>query len=271
MNYSDVTANVVKIVIEAGKKILDIYNSGDFEVEMKSDNSPLTLADRVGNAYITENVSRLYPDFGILSEESKMTNDRLDKSHVWVIDPLDGTKEFIKRNGEFTVNVALVEDGIPVSGVVGIPVKDEIYYASKGGGAYHMDASGRVSQIKTSKRDEIQDMVMVKSRSHASEALQHLIDTYPFAEVKESGSSIKICLIADGLADVYFRFGFTNEWDICAAHCVLQEAGGLLTDGYGDIMNYNKKDPLNRRGFIASNNSLHDKLIDIASQYLPDS
>lgn len=269
INYSEIVLNVKEIAVVAGNKILEIYNSGDFEVEMKSDNSPLTLADRVANAYITENVSKLYPDFGILSEESKFTNSRLNKKHVWVIDPLDGTKEFIKRNGEFTVNIALVEDGVPVVGVVVIPDKNETYFASKNRGAFHEDAVGGIKQIETSSKESIEQMVLVKSRSHASDALQNLIDTYRFAEVKESGSSIKICLIALGLADVYFRFGFTNEWDICAAHCVLQEAGGDLTDAYGHRIEYNKKDPLNRQGFVASNNSLHKKLIDISSQYLP--
>ena len=266
MDYQKIVTDVKEITIEAGKKIMEIYNSPDFEIEIKSDNSPITRADKAANDYIVQKVKEKYPDFGLLSEESKDTKERLHKEYVWVIDPLDGTKEFIKRNGEFTVNVGLVKNGKPVVGVVLIPVKNEIYYAVEGGGAFYESLNGENLKISASHKSEYNEMVMVKSRSHASEKLMKLIDKYKFKDVKDSGSSIKICLIAHGLADIYFRFGNTNEWDICAAHCVLSEAGGKMTDCLGNTLIYNKVDPLNRNGFIASNNAIHSKFVEMAQE-----
>ena len=268
MNYSEIVQFVKEIAIEAGNKILEIYNSPDFEIEMKEDNSPLTKADKVANDYIVQQLGKAYPEFGILSEESKLTNERLTKNHVWIVDPLDGTKEFIKRNGEFTVNIGLVEQGQPVLGVVTIPVNGEVYFASKGNGAYYQDKIGKISPIKSSTKEKLNEMVLMKSRSHASDKLKDLIEKHQFASVKESGSSIKICLIAHGLADIYYRFGFTNEWDICAAHSVLNEANGKMTDCYGNELTYNKEDPLNKNGFIASNSTVHSTFVEIAKDYI---
>lgn len=268
MDYQQIVSDVKEITIDAGKKILDIYNSPDFEVETKADNSPITKADKAANDYIVKKVREKYPDFGLLSEESKDTRKRLEKEHIWVIDPLDGTKEFIKRNGEFTVNVGLVKNGNPVLGVVFIPVRNEVYYAVAGGGAFYENASGEKLKIKASSKSKFEEMVMVKSRSHASDKLKSILDKYEFKEVKDSGSSIKICLIAFGLAEIYFRFGNTNEWDICAAHCVLSEAGGKMTDCHGNPLEYNKADPLNRNGFIASNNAVHDKFVQMAKEVI---
>jgi 3'(2'), 5'-bisphosphate nucleotidase len=136
----------------------------------------------------------------------------------------------------------------------------------EGGGAFYESLNGEKIKITASHKSEYNEMVMVKSRSHASEKLMKLIDKYKFKDVKDSGSSIKICLIAHGLADIYFRFGNTNEWDICAAHCVLSEAGGKMTDCLGNSLIYNKVDPLNRNGFIASNNAIHSKFVEMAQE-----
>ncbi len=268
MDYQKIVTNVKEITIEAGKKIMEIYNSPDFEIETKSDNSPITRADKAANDYIVQKVQEKYPDFGLLSEESKDTKERLHKEYVWVIDPLDGTKEFIKRNGEFTVNVGLVKNGKPVLGVVFIPVRNEIYYAVEGRGAFYQSMNSEKMKITASDKSEYNEMVMVKSRSHASEKLIKIINKYKFKEVKDSGSSIKICLIAFGLADIYFRFGNTNEWDICAAHCVLSEAGGKMTDCLGNSFIYNKVDPLNQNGFIVSNNTMHHKFVEMAKEFI---
>jgi len=266
INYNAIVEDIKKITIEASKKIIDVYNSFDFEIEAKDDRSPVTKADKIANNYIVQEVKRLYPDFGVLSEESRDTMDRFERQHVWVIDPLDGTKEFIKKNGEFTVNIGLVKNGEPVLGVVGIPARGEYYFASKDNGAFYQNKEGQVSGIKCSSHDRIEKMTLVKSRSHASEKIGRLIEKYKFAAVKERGSSIKICLIASGLADVYYRFGMTNEWDICAAHAILNEAGGRMSDCQGNRITYNKKDTLNKNGFIASNNMIHNRLIEIANE-----
>lgn len=270
-NFDEIVHFTKKVAIEAGKRILEVYNQPDFEVRLKSDNSPITEADKVANEFILEQLQKYYPDFGILTEESKFDNDRLQKSLVWIIDPLDGTKEFIKRNGEFTVNIGLVEDGVPCVGVVYVPVKKDLYYAVKNNSAYVQHDGGVVTQIHCSSNAEIEQMILVKSRSHAGEKLNRLLQKYHFAAVKESGSSIKICMIARGLAEVYFRFGPTNEWDICAAHCVINEAGGKLTDCIGKTIHYNKPDPLNRNGFIASNNAIHPQLVKVAKEQIPPS
>ncbi len=267
MDYRAIEDHVKEIAIVAGEKILDIYHHSDFEIEKKDDSSPLTKADRVANDYIVEQLKRAYPEFGLLSEESKSTNERLTKKHVWVVDPLDGTKEFIKRNGEFTVNIGLVENGTPVVGVISIPVSGESYFASKGNGSYRQDQSGNRVKNQSSMRSGFSEMVLVKSRSHGSEKLQNLITKYAFAEIVEKGSSLKVCLIAEGKADVYFRFGLTNEWDICAAQCVLIEAGGEMTDCYGNELHYNKQDTLNKNGFIASNKIAHVKFVEIAKEF----
>lgn len=267
MNYTEVLNIVKGIAIEAGKIILEVYNSPDFEVELKSDRSPVTKADKLANEYIVENLKANFPEFGVLAEESKKDPSRLEKKYVWIVDPLDGTKEFIKRNGEFTVNIGLVEDGIPKVGVVGVPAKKETYFAACDLGAFYEDAQGIVTKIGCSTIDKIEEMTLVKSRSHASEQLTNMLNDYHFKATKDSGSSIKICLIARGAAEVYFRFGPTNEWDVCAAHCVLNEAGGKMTKCSGDEITYNHEETLNTNGFIASNNVLHQKFVEMALKY----
>lgn len=267
MNYAEMLEFVKNVAVEAGDKMLEIYNGTDFEIEIKSDNSPVTKADKVGNDHIIQRLQEKYPEIGILSEESKQSDDRFSKEYVWIIDPLDGTKEFIKRNGEFTVNIGLVKDGRPELGVVTIPAKGEAYVAAKGLGTHFQDNKGAISKVVSSDKSKIAEMTLVKSRSHASANLQKLLDKHHFAATRDSGSSIKICLIARGQAEVYYRFGPTNEWDICAAHCVLNEAGGRLTDIYGEEITYNKKDTLNKNGFIATNNTIHSYLIELGLQY----
>jgi len=267
MNYREMIEYVKQVALEAGEKILEVYNSPDFEVELKSDHSPVTKADKVANDYIVEQLQQKYPDFGVLAEESKADASRLEKLFVWIIDPLDGTKEFIKRNGEFTVNIGLVENGEPRLGVVYVPAKADLYYAATGVGAFFQHGEQAPVKIQCSGLTDIQQMTLMKSRSHASPVLLDLIEKYQFAATKDSGSSIKICLIAQGEAEVYYRFGPTNEWDISAAHCVLNEAGGKMTDCFGNAIRYNREDPLNRNGFTASNNTIHEKLVEISKEY----
>ena len=268
MNYQEMINFVKTVAIEAGEKILEVYHSPDFEVELKSDHSPVTKADKLANDYIVTQLQQKYPEIGVLAEESRADNSRLEKPLVWIIDPLDGTKEFIKRNGEFTVNIGLAENGEPRLGVVYVPAKSDLYFAAPGMGAFYQSANNNAVQIQCSSINNIEQMILMKSRSHASPKLQKLLAEYPFAATKDSGSSIKICLIASGEAEVYFRFGPTNEWDICAAHCILNEAGGRLTDCFGETVRYNRPDPLNRNGFLATNNAIHSELVELSKRYM---
>jgi 3'(2'), 5'-bisphosphate nucleotidase len=208
------------------------------------DHSPLTQADLVSHRILKSGLSRLAPQLPVLSEESAEVpfDERKCWRHFWMIDPLDGTKEFLRRTGEFTVNIALIENDRPVLGVVYAPVIDKLYFAARGNGSYRMD--GKVTTpIKIAAKTERTRFVV--SRDHASE-----LDQTKGCEVVVMGSSLKFCLIAEGSADVYPRHGATMEWDTAAAQCILEEAGGSVTDLEGNVLKYNKQVLLNS-GFVA--------------------
>ena len=240
-----------EIARDAGEKILHVYESADFDVQSKGDGSPLTRADRVAHEAIVAGLQQLTPEIPILSEESgeKESASRHTWGTFWLVDPLDGTKEFIKRNGEFTVNIALISEGRPVFGVVHAPVLNECFCGGDGYGAWRIDGSAR-------RRREMQvsDYVsgtatVVASRSHRGEAVEAFItslaERYGAPEVRSMGSSLKICLVAAGEADVYPRLGPTCEWDTAAAHAVVLGAGGKITDVEGQELAYNKQSILN--------------------------
>lgn len=242
-----------QLAIKAGKEIIKIYHS-QYDIEEKEDKSPLTTADKKANEVIVKGLEEKFPQHAILSEESQDKN-RLDKDYVWIVDPLDGTKEFIKKNGEFTVNIALTYKQKPIVGVIYIPAKEQLFFASKDNGSFFNN-----KKIKTSSRIELKNMILIKSRSHASQQVKKFIKEKKLAEVKTSGSSLKGCLVAQGKADIYFRFGPTHEWDICAMDAILKEAGGKLTNLKGKKIKYNQeKTKIN--GFLASNNTIHKKLL----------
>lgn len=251
--------DAIEAAIEAGKEILTIYE-GAFEVSYKDDNSPLTIADQKAHNCI---VKRLR-DTGIplLSEEGKSIPyaDRNRWHHLWIIDPLDGTKEFVKQNGEFTVNIALVENGAPILGVIYIPVEDTLYFSSQGVGAYRIehlkkiDIEGDVDALLTraQKLPETQERpyTMVGSRSHMSEEttsfFEEIRQEYPDAEIVSRGSSLKICMVAEGSADIYPRFAPTMEWDTAAGHAIALEAGyEVVRPDDEKPLEYNKEDLLN--------------------------
>ncbi len=248
--------------LDAARHILEIYNAGAVAAERKADGSPVTQADLAANAAIVERLRADFPDCPILTEEEADHLGRLDSEWVWIVDPLDGTKEFLARNGEFTVNIALAHRGVPVLGVVGLPVQDMLYYAAQGQGAWCEIGAGEPERLRVSQRARREEMVLVVSRSHAGGKIAKLMEEYPFAALLSRGSSLKGCLIASGDADVYFRLGPTNEWDICAMHAVVQEAGGHLTDLHGHPMRYNQPKTLNA-GFVVSNNTAHGHLLDL--------
>lgn len=242
---------IIAITREAGEAIMDIYSTGDFEVTDKSDQSPLTKADRASNAIINERLKALYPDIPIISEENKAIayEDRRGWEYFWLVDPLDGTKEFIKKNGEFTVNIALVRGGKPVLGVVGIPAKGTVYYAVENLGARKIDAEGNEFAISAKRSDGV-SLALIGSRSHPSPEfdayLQEMERQYTRVEFVPAGSSLKFCLVAEGVAHIYPRLGPTMEWDTAAGHAVVLEAGARVKIyGAEEDLQYNKENLLN--------------------------
>ena len=241
---------IISIAQDASKKILEVYNT-DFSFESKDDNSPLTLADTASNEIIVSQLKKNYPDIPVLSEESA---DDVPKNaeYCWVVDPLDGTKEFIKKNGEFTVNIALVHNQKPVLGVIAVPVTGIVYFASKGNGAFKME-NGTKTAIHVS--DKTTDLIWVGSKSHSTEKEANLIEQKKslIKEMISAGSSLKGTMVAEGKADIYYRFGLTCEWDTCAMHCITEEAGGIFRQMDGTEMLYNRKNHLNEKGFFVVN------------------
>ncbi|MEG1545190.1 MAG: 3'(2'),5'-bisphosphate nucleotidase CysQ [Tannerellaceae bacterium] len=256
----------VLAALEAGKAIMKIYTdpNADFEIERKADNSPLTLADRAAHAVIAAQLADTpYP---LLSEEGRNISyaERKDWPILWVVDPLDGTKEFIKRNGEFTVNIACVKNGVPVMGVIYVPVRNELYCSADGLGAFKVtdvqvdDYEGLdellMRAVKLPLAAPHKGIVVVASRSHLSEETEQFINELrlhtPDVTMKSSGSSLKICLVAEGSADVYPRFAPTMEWDTAAGHAIARGAGMEIyqagkANETNEPLRYNKEDLLN--------------------------
>jgi 3'(2'), 5'-bisphosphate nucleotidase len=250
---------VLAIARAAGGEILRVYGS-EFAVETKDDHSPLTAADRAAHALIVRELAKLTPDVPIWSEESARADvaDRGGWTWFWLVDPLDGTKEFIRRNGEFTVNIALVHDGAPVSGVVHVPVAGRDYWGSRAEGAWRRDAPGTAHRIAVT-RPARRPVRVVGSRSHASAALGAFLERVGPHELVTMGSSLKFCLVAEGAADVYPRLGPTSAWDTAAAQAVVEAAGGRVTDLAGRPLAYDCRaaDTLNP-WFLAFGDPLRD-------------
>ena len=219
---------LIDISIKAGNAILDYYQ-GDIQVERKEDDSPLTKADLASHNVIQESLNEINPEIPIISEEGGIPDheERSKWQTYWLIDPLDGTKEFIKKNGEFTVNIALIEDRKPVLGVVHIPVKKITYLGQKSAGSYKVDRDGVKSRIYSSKPDKSKPVTIVSSRSHGVSDTQERLQEMGFRVGKsvEAGSSLKFCLVAEGVADIYPRFGPTMEWDTAAGDAVFRYSG----------------------------------------------
>lgn len=252
---------VREIAQEAGRAIMDIYDNPG-AVETKSDGSPVTEADRESHRVIAGRLRDLTPEIPILSEESAQApyDERRHWTGFWLVDPLDGTKEFIDRRDEFTVNIALVADGVPVLGAVGIPAKDTLYWGVDGDGAWRQRGGADPEPIEVAHYRGGTPTV-VASRSHAGPETQAFIDRVTDAAgdcaLRSMGSALKICLVAEGEADVYPRLGPTSEWDIGAAHAVLAAAGGTLTTARGGPVGYNKENILNP-WFVAAGRSDFD-------------
>jgi 3'(2'), 5'-bisphosphate nucleotidase len=247
MNLKNLLPIAITATEEACKEILDVYNSGDFQAEVKGDNSPLTIADKRAHHCIVDMLKST--NLPLLSEEGKAIpyNERKDWEYFWMVDPLDGTKEFLKRNGEFTVNIALIHKNKPVLGVVAVPATGEVFYGAIGVGAF-LKHNG--TDIKLTERKAVDlkasGLRVVASRSHMNEDTENFINNLKEPSLVSSGSSLKFMLLINGKADVYPRYAPTMEWDTAAAHAVVNSAGvKVLQAGSNDELVYNKENLLN--------------------------
>ncbi|MDE7007190.1 MAG: 3'(2'),5'-bisphosphate nucleotidase CysQ [Lachnospiraceae bacterium] len=236
--------------MEAGKAIMEVYHAENVHVEYKDDRSPLTEADRRANQIIVDRLSKEFPEYAILSEEGKDSGERLRNDYCFVVDPLDGTKEFLKRNGQFTVNIALAYKGKPVMGVIYVPVTGELYWASEKSGAF-LTVNGETKQIHVSDRKK--DIRVVMSNSHGCAEMDRLIEKNNLVNHVKVGSSLKGCMVAKGDAEIYYRFNPTMEWDTAAMQCIAEEAGAIFRQMDDMDMRYNREDCVNRKGFYIIN------------------
>lgn len=250
LNSKDVLDTIKELSIVAGEEILKLFNK-DISPEYKEDNSPVTEADKNANDIIVSGIKKEFPDMGILAEESSDDLSRLEKRYCFLVDPLDGTKEFIRGNDEFTVNIALTEWGKPIGGVIYVPVYKELYYGWAGEGAFSL-INGEEKRLHVSKR--IGNIRLAKSRTHHSHMLDKLISINNINHVIVAGSAYKGCLLARGDVEAYYRFGRTMEWDTAAMEIIATEAGGIFSGMDGNQFKYNKKNPENPQGFYLLNN-----------------
>ncbi|MGO4262662.1 3'(2'),5'-bisphosphate nucleotidase CysQ [Lysobacter sp. TAB13] len=252
----ELTEGAIEIARAAAAAILVVYD-GEFEVERKADASPVTAADMAAHHVIVDGLARLTPDIPVLSEESADEVDlaqRRQWNRLWLVDPLDGTREFVKRNGEFSVNLALIEDGVAVFGLVLAPVGGALWYAQRGGAAFRRD--GDLTTQVHAQVPPAQPMRVAASRSHHSQRSDDFMvrahrEAAGGIRMVSLGSSLKFCRIAEGSLDLYPRFGPTSEWDTAAGQCVLEAAGGALLDPQGRPFRYNQREHLLNGDFIA--------------------
>jgi 3'(2'), 5'-bisphosphate nucleotidase len=241
MDYAGIVRTIRKLALEAGDEILKVYHGADFDVRSKSDNSPVTEADEMADKLISEGLKAAFPEIAIVSEERAETHG-VSTPVFFLVDPLDGTKEFVQRRGDFTVNIALIEDGRPTRGVVYAPAKDRLFYTNAEGltveesAPFDPAAPGETRPLGVSKPDP-EALVVVASKSHRDQATDDYINSYKVSDFRSAGSSLKFCLVAAGEADLYPRLGRTMEWDTAAGQAVLLGAGG-------DVVRFDDHAPL---------------------------
>ncbi|NVJ93955.1 MAG: 3'(2'),5'-bisphosphate nucleotidase CysQ [Marivivens sp.] len=241
MNLEKLVTVMRQLSLEAGEKIMEVYNSPDFEIKTKSDESPVTEADEAADAIISAGLRAAFPDVALVTEEQADSHGQ-DVSTFLIVDPLDGTKEFINRRGDFTVNIAYVLDGSPVRGIVYAPAKERLFYTDAGGnaveetGPFDKETVGELKPIRVSKPNN-EALFVVASKSHRDQATDDYLAKYKSKDLKSAGSSLKFCLVATGEADLYPRVGRTMEWDTAAGHAVLVGAGG-------DVVRFDNHQPL---------------------------
>jgi 3'(2'), 5'-bisphosphate nucleotidase len=242
---------IVALAREAASEILRVYE-GEFDVQRKDDDSPLTAADLAAHRCIVDGLERLSPDIPVLSEESAQDVPALLRRQwprMWLVDPLDGTREFVKRNGEFTVNIALIDDGEAVLGVVQAPVTGALWHGQRGRGAFRREGDRDVP-VRT-RAPATAPLRVAASRSHRDPRTEAVLARIGEVETIGVGSSLKFCRLAEGAMDVYPRFGPTSEWDTAAGQCVLEAAGGAVLDPRGRPLRYNQRDTILNGDFIA--------------------
>ena len=244
----------------ANELIMSLYNK-EYKTEIKEDDSPVTEADIKANEIIIKTLKEEFNDYGILSEEINDSLERLNKEYVWIIDPIDGTKDFIAKTDEFTVNIGLIYNHEVVLGVIGVPAKNEIYYASKGNGSYLLK-DDKLTRLHVSNDDD--NLIQLHSRFHFSKSEEEYFNKHEnIKELKCAGSAYKACLIASGLAHVYLKASKgTKEWDVAPSCILVKEAGGEFLLPNGKEMKFNREDVYNNEGFIILNKLNKDLLLD---------
>jgi 3'(2'), 5'-bisphosphate nucleotidase len=236
-----------ELAMQAGEKIMEVYQLHDFSAvtEVKADDSPLTIADKAAHQIISEGLVKHYPEIPVWSEEGRNIpyEERREWKQFWLVDPLDGTKEFLKRNGEFTVNIALLEGRKPVLGVIYVPATGVLYYGRVAEGAFRQSSGEPPVAIQVS--GDTEKRTGVGSRSHSSPEEAAIFKNNRVEDFIAIGSSLKFCLVAEGKANFYYRSGPTMEWDTAAGQAIVEAAGGRVTDSEGNYLTYNKLSPLN--------------------------
>lgn len=253
--YEKELAAMIQAALDAEKGILKVY-SKPFQVEIKSDNSPVTEADKGADTLIRQELGQVFPQYAFLTEESKDDKKRLENDYVFIVDPVDGTKEFVSRNGEFCTNIALAYKHEVVVGVINIPMKNVIYYAVKGEGAFKLEKGKQPVRIHVSSKDS--NLTVLRSISFFNEQEETLIRNHKdrITHVEALGAALKFCAIADGSADISYRVSpNTKEWDIAAGTVILKEAGGFIKKFDGTEYAFNRDDVYNRQGYMLANKS----------------
>lgn len=257
----------IKFARNAGEKILEFYRS-DFIAEEKigADNfaEPVTIADRTASDLIVKGLRETFPNDGILSEEEPDTARRLTKQRVWMVDPLDGTAGFIKRDGDFAVQIGLTENGEAILGVVFLPNENILYFASKSNGAFIVENDSTPKRLNVSDKTDFAKMNLAVSRNHRSPKMSQVFENFRFQkEIRRGSVGLKIGLISRQICDTYIHLSpRTKQWDSCAPEIILREAGGKLTDLFGENIIYNTRDVQNHNGILASNGITHDLLVE---------
>ena len=250
--YKESINNLIEISMDAGKAIMDVYTT-DFNVEKKEDKSPLTKADTLSHDIISRSLKKLTPNIPVLSEESinVSTYERTGWNEYWLVDPLDGTKEFINKNGEFTTNIAFIRENRPIFGIIFAPALNQIYWGSEHNGSFMLDTKDLSSIMEINALKSVGPSICIAtSRSHPSKELNNFVKGIARHKVRKIGSSLKFCLIAKGEVDCYPRFGPTSEWDTAAGEIIAKSSGAIVADLEGKSLIYNKRDGFLNPNFI---------------------
>ncbi len=268
MNLSKELEIATALARQAGAVILEFYASGvvaEEKIGVDSFAEPVTIADRTASKIIVAGLAENFPDDAILSEEEPDNSEkRLSKSRVWMIDPLDGTKGFIENNGDFAVQIGLIENNESILGVVYLPVEDVLYFACKDSGAFSVTNNESPKRLQVSTKNDFSELILATSRNHHSPKMSQIVDDLGLkSEIQRGSVGLKIGLIATQTCDLYIHLSpRTKFWDTCAPQIILEEAGGKMTDIFGNPLHYNTKDLQNHNGVFASNGVTHEKIVE---------